>query len=628
MLAAPDLATRRAAARALARSGGRDARDKLLRLLSDDDPETLAFVAFGLGTSCKGAEDEVVPALAARSAALPSSAGPWDVDAAFSRALGVCGTKDAEHLLAAWLAGPRERARAAALGLGALAAGHGLSSETEVALLGRGSTLGEALYPFTRRDAAGAVRARLLEVATARLAHPGETRIFALRALGRVDDDAVPELVRALSDRSFSPEERAEAARSLGRVGARGQAALLEALPALLPADDPASLSTLASAAFAPLSAVMDALEPPRTTKGKATLRAMVAHAPPPDGSPATVTRRAASLRCRAATLLATSRADPVLAACEGEARELAALSVLARGPIQKKTDKAALRASFETKSAKVRARAFEVLAAHPEIEDLGAVVKDALGSDDPARVAAAAECVAKRPTLADTSALELVSSQLHKAWSEDDVEVVIALTAAAGSLGVRDARDVLTALCKGPNPTLRAHAARSLERLGDKASCADVVPYPEPNAESSRAPRAVTLVLETDVGELTLKLDGALAPAATGRFVELAREGFYGGVVIHRVVPGFVVQFGDKRGDGTGGSGKGLLHCETSPIPFGPLSVGVAIAGRDTGSSQFFVTTSRVPHLDGEYTWLGTATGDWSALAEGDRIVSVRAEP
>jgi cyclophilin family peptidyl-prolyl cis-trans isomerase len=57
--------------------------------------------------------------------------------------------------------------------------------------------------------------------------------------------------------------------------------------------------------------------------------------------------------------------------------------------------------------------------------------------------------------------------------------------------------------------------------------------------------------------------------------------------------------------------------------VAFGPLDVGVALAGRDTGSSQVFVTLARSPRLDGQYAWVGRADGDWDAVAEGDVIRS-----
>ena len=73
-------------------------------------------------------------------------------------------------------------------------------------------------------------------------------------------------------------------------------------------------------------------------------------------------------------------------------------------------------------------------------------------------------------------------------------------------------------------------------------------------------------------------------------------------------------------------------LRCETSPLAFETNTVGVALAGRDTGSSQIFVMHERYPHLDGGYAWLGTATGPWSALIDGDHVregrVSVKEGP
>jgi cyclophilin family peptidyl-prolyl cis-trans isomerase len=83
-------------------------------------------------------------------------------------------------------------------------------------------------------------------------------------------------------------------------------------------------------------------------------------------------------------------------------------------------------------------------------------------------------------------------------------------------------------------------------------------------------------------------------------------------------------VQFGDPKADGYGGAHL-ALRCETAPVAFQPLDIGVALAGRDTGSSQLFVTLGRTPHLDGSYAWLGRAEGDWNAVAEGDVILKAK---
>ncbi|WP_277587300.1 peptidylprolyl isomerase [Psychrobacillus antarcticus] len=99
-------------------------------------------------------------------------------------------------------------------------------------------------------------------------------------------------------------------------------------------------------------------------------------------------------------------------------------------------------------------------------------------------------------------------------------------------------------------------------------------------------------------------------APNTVANFEELANSGFYNGVVFHRVIPGFVSQGGDPTGTGMGGSGKNI-KCETAGNPHkhqaGSLSM--AHAGKDTGSSQFFIVHAPQPHLDGVHTVFGQVT-------------------
>ncbi len=174
----------------------------------------------------------------------------------------------------------------------------------------------------------------------------------------------------------------------------------------------------------------------------------------------------------------------------------------------------------------------------------------------------------------------------------------------------------------------MRARAAKALAASSEKdARCPGTGAVEEPAPERMGTPsKAVRIALETDAGALAIQLDPASAPVAVARIAALARSGFYTGITVHRVVAGFVVQLGDRGGDGYGGSGE-TLRCETAPVPFEPLDVGVALAGRDTGSSQIFVTLARYPHLDGEYPWVGRAVGDWGSVAEGDVVRAVRVE-
>ena len=109
--------------------------------------------------------------------------------------------------------------------------------------------------------------------------------------------------------------------------------------------------------------------------------------------------------------------------------------------------------------------------------------------------------------------------------------------------------------------------------------------------------------------------------------FVALARQGFFDGTTIHRVVPDFVVQGGDPGGDGTGGPPYALRD-ELNPLAYVRGRVGMALSGPDTGGSQWFVTLSRQPHLDGAYTVFGEVTAGMDVVErveQNDRLLSVR---
>ena len=97
-----------------------------------------------------------------------------------------------------------------------------------------------------------------------------------------------------------------------------------------------------------------------------------------------------------------------------------------------------------------------------------------------------------------------------------------------------------------------------------------------------------------------------------------LARKGFFNGIAIHRVVPDFVVQDGDPRGDGEGGPGF-TIRDEINQRPYLRGTVGMALDWQDTGGSQFFITHSPQPHLDGRYTVFGHVV---SGMEVVDRLV------
>ena len=115
-------------------------------------------------------------------------------------------------------------------------------------------------------------------------------------------------------------------------------------------------------------------------------------------------------------------------------------------------------------------------------------------------------------------------------------------------------------------------------------------------------SPRAV---ISTRYGRIELALDLVDTPLTTMSFVRLAESGFFNGLTFHRVIPGFLIQGGDPRGDGYGGPGS-TIRCEYNSHAYGRGAVGMALAGKDSGGSQFFITTTPQPNLDGAYTLFG----------------------
>ena len=128
----------------------------------------------------------------------------------------------------------------------------------------------------------------------------------------------------------------------------------------------------------------------------------------------------------------------------------------------------------------------------------------------------------------------------------------------------------------------------------------------------------------------VTLKLDPMVAPMNVANLVLLAKQHFFDGHRVPRVVPDFVVQMGSPLDTMDGGPGYSV-RCEDSLDWYGPGSVGMALAGKDTGGCQFFITTNATPHLTGKYTRMGEVENpdhDLKILDDlelGARIVSIR---
>ncbi len=343
-----DPSVRRLAARAFARILGDDD-GPLLRAVEDDDEETVAWAAFGLGEACAGREGAHVRVLASRVAFLDepgSVAGPLDTRVAILRALGRCGGDLAEQTLRQWpvrRGGQSLANEAAAYALGELAAKRGsLSAESAAVLLDAAEgtpPLDAALYAFGRVDswAGGDLVRRALLAARAALARTGPERVFAVRALGRSGSgEATADLAGVVSSNDFTPAERAEAAHGLARLHEAGQLALAVALGALLTDGAAAASGDRFGVLLSALDSVSDVIHraPSNSVLSSVTRVGLAAGAAIPTA------RRVSELRCAAARKLVRGAWDaPILTTCDlgdGQAAERARLAALDHGPLLK----------------------------------------------------------------------------------------------------------------------------------------------------------------------------------------------------------------------------------------------------------------------------------------------------
>ncbi len=204
----------------------------------------------------------------------------------------------------------------------------------------------------------------------------------------------------------------------------------------------------------------------------------------------------------------------------------------------------------------------------------------------------------------------------LVAAYKRGVADLVIDTRAAAlealSKYGADAALPTLRAALGDKDWAVRVKAAELLRTLDPATETAHVIrPAPSSRQVNYEAPSLTNpsvsphAFIETDKGTIEIELDVLDAPLTADNFITLARRGYFDGLAFHRVVPDFVIQGGDPRGDGEGGPGF-TIRDELNQEPYLRGTVGMALAWRDTGGSQFFITHSPQPHLDARYTVFG----------------------
>ena len=151
---------------------------------------------------------------------------------------------------------------------------------------------------------------------------------------------------------------------------------------------------------------------------------------------------------------------------------------------------------------------------------------------------------------------------------------------------------------------------------------------YSAPHEMQTDTDRTYLLTIDTDRGKIELELFPEYAPKTVNNFICLAKDGYYDGIIFHRVIPNFMIQGGDPTGTGRGGPGYNFEDEFTgNPLEHETGSLSMANAGPGTNGSQFFITHCPQPHLNGKHTVFGKVTGGQDvvdAIRQGDVMIKV----
>ncbi|MBI3493651.1 MAG: HEAT repeat domain-containing protein [Acidobacteria bacterium] len=621
MLADDEARIRRRAALAVGRVRLAEGAPPLVTLLKDEEPEVRQMAAFALGLiGDKSARDPLVAALGDPSPLVQGSA---------AEALGLIGATDAAEAIGR-LAGqivrsgavtpppgdeddarrdtPASVLRLCVYALVRLKAypplaaavldergqprarwwpvAYALQRIEDARALPALLTLAKESHPYTRAFAVkglAALKDRSALAVLMPLLSSGERFVLVetIRALGRIGDpSAAGPLLRIIGDPRADAQIRLEAA---GAIGGVGDPQVFDTLVDLLfdpsPAIRAAALRSLAAANQQNFVTILSGLDPDKDWSVRAALATILGELPPEVGLP------------RLTTMLNDTDQrviPPVLTAL-----------VKLHAP-----------------------NASTVLLEH-------------LKADDPVVRAAAATGVGDlKPANGD----QALADTYRISQRDDGYTARAAALTAIAKYGAAAAMPILRTAFADRNWAVRVRAAMLARQL-DPAAAADVERQIRPapttlTADTYQLPRLVNpsvstqVFIDTDRGTIEIELAVLDAPLTVENFTALARKGYFNGLRVHRVVPDFVVQDGDPRGDGEGDPGY-TIRDEFNERPYLRGAVGMALdPWPDTGGSQWFITHSPQPHLDAKYTVFGRVIAGMDVvdqIRQGDVIRGVR---
>jgi HEAT repeat protein/cyclophilin family peptidyl-prolyl cis-trans isomerase len=599
LLSDPEARMRRRAALAIGRVGLAEGVPPLVGLLADTDPEVRQMAAFALGLiGDKSAREPLVRALADASPLVQGSA---------AEALGLIGDTAAADAIGRFVGEsvqsgalaqtPAEEddvrrdtpSAAVRLGIHALVRLKAYPQLASAVLDGNGQprvrwwpvayalqrledaralpallTLAKDPHPYTRAFAVKGL-ATLKDPSALPVLMPlltsGERAVLVetIRALGRIGDPSAAEpLLRFVRDPAADPHVRLEAVGAIGslHVPAVGET-LLDILSDTSPAVRGAALRSLA--AFDPENfvTVLSGLDSDSQWSVRAVLATVLGTLPLEAGLP----------RLEALLTDTDQRVIPFV---------LASL-------VKMKAPKAV------------------------------AVLFERLKSDDPVVRAAAA---AGLGTLMPAEGAQALAEAYRRGEGDSTYVARAAALAALEKYGAAAALPLLQSALTDKEWAVRVRAVQIIKQLDPNRTGGDIdaAIRPAPTTVAPEVylalklttpPVSIHAYLETDRGLIQIEFAVLDAPLTVANFVNLARKGYFNGLSVHRVVPDFVMQDGDPRGDGEGTPGY-TIRDELNELPYLRGAVGMALDWQDTGGSQYFITHSPQPHLDAKYTVFG----------------------